>query len=78
MIECIGRVTELHTKTQRNFKRFKTEIVKAKLQRFHRKVNARQFDSRKKWNFKTGETKYFTSQLVYRINSKPSPWCFME
>ena len=87
VIECIGSVTELHTKPQRkcNFKRFETEIfidwncpTLSKAKGFIERSLDRHFGSRKKWNFKTGSTKYFTSQVVDRINAKPSPLCFME
>ena len=33
----------------------------------------RHFGSRKKCNFKSGSTEYFTCQVVDRINSQPSP-----
>ena len=36
----------------------------------------RHFGPRKKWNLKTGSTKYFTSQLVDITNSKPSQLSF--
>ena len=51
-------------------------LFKAKV--FIKQSLDRHFGSRKKWNFKTGSTKQFTSQVVDRINAKPSPLCFME
>ena len=87
VIECIGSVAELHTQPQRNcnFKKFETELMvdwncpnlaKAKL--FIEKSLDRHFGSRKKWNFKTGSSKFFISQVVDRINSQPSRLSFME
>ena len=68
-----------------NFKRFETKIIidwncptLFKTKGFIEQSLDRHFGSRKKWNFKTGSTKYFTSQVVDRINAKPSPLCFME
>ena len=87
VIECIGSVAELHTKPQRNsaFHRFENELmvdwngpVLSKAKNFIEKSLDRHFGSRKNWNFKTGSSKFFVSQVVDRINSQPSRLTFME
>ena len=62
-----------------NFKRFENELfidwictTLFKTKGFIERLLERHFGSKKKWNFKTGSTKYYTSQVVNRINS-----CFL-
>ena len=66
-------------KTNCNFKRFKNELfidwnctTLFKAKNVIERSLERNFGSRKKRNFKSGSTKYFTSQLDDRIKSKPS------
>ena len=76
VVECIGSIAELHTKPQRNclFKRYETELSVdwngtnlTKAEAFLEKSLDRHFESRKKWNFKTGSSKFLTSKVVDRI-----------
>ncbi len=87
VVECIGSIAELHTKPQRNciFKRYETELLVdwngpnlVKAGPFIEKSLDRHFGSRKKWNFKTGSSKFFISKVVDRINHQPSKLSFME
>ena len=87
VIECIGSVAELHTKPQRKskFHRFENELMVdlngptlSKGKNFIEKSMDRHFRSRKNWNFKTGSSQFFVSQVVARINAQPSRITFME
>ena len=87
VIEFIGSLAELHTKTQRNcnFNKFETELMldwngptMPNSQSFLEKVLYRHFGGRQNLRFRSESSKFFVSQVVDRVSSKPSRLSFMK
>lgn len=87
VVECIGSVAELHAKPQRNanYRVYETELHidwngpnLTKARPLIERALDRHFGSRKKWHFKTGNSKYFTSKVVDRKMKESSRLSFME
>ena len=87
VVESIGSVLQLHMKPQRNARQtnFEHELhidwngpVVARADDLIAKAIDRHFGSRKKWNLKSGESKFFTSKVVDRQKVEKSRLSFMN
>ena len=76
-----------HMKSERNAKQsaFEAEMnidwnkpVVSRSGKLHEESFDRKFGSRKQWNFKSGETKFFSSKVVDRKRAEVSRLAFMN
>ena len=87
IVESIGSVLLLHMKPQRNARQvtFEHELhidwngpVVSRADEILAKSLDRHFGSRKKWNFKSGESKFFSSNVIDRQKVEKSRLSFMN
>ena len=87
IVESIGSVLLLHMKPQRNARQvtFEHELhidwngpVVSRADEILAKSLDRHFGSRKKWNFKSGESKFFSSKVIDRQKVEKSRLSFMN
>lgn len=87
IVESMGSMLQKHMKSERNAKQsaFEAEMnidwngpVVSRSEKLLEESLDRKFGSRKQWNFKSGETKFFSSKVVDRKRAEVSRLAFMN